>query len=57
METILFFIIGLYLVALVSMVVLMRKYHKLECDEDPVPDSPSDYDYFEFSERPFINYN
>lgn len=57
MKTILFIMIALYLLSLISLIILVRRYCELEFDEDPVPDAPGDYDYIDYSERPYVNYN
>jgi hypothetical protein len=58
MEILLLVTIGLYLIALASVLLVVRQHSKLEKDEDPVPceDMPGHYeDFYEVSERPYYN--
>lgn len=52
--------VSLFLIAAISVVLIVRKHNKMFEGEDPVPvdDMPGHYEDIEFSERPFIeSYN
>lgn len=49
MEALLLITIGLYLVALISLLLVVRQYSKTEINQDPVPhdDAPARYEDYE----------
>lgn len=59
METIFWIYVTLLAIAVVSVVAVIRKHNKMFEDEDPVPidDLPGQYEDYEVSERPFIEFN